>query len=292
MEMHQVRYFIALCEHGSFSRAAQMSNVSQPALTTAIKRLEEEVGAPLFHRDARRLALTELGRTMKPHIEEVLGRTEAMKNIARDFQLLRASPVRVGMLGTIGPMRLAKFMEQFGRSCPQIEVAIYEATAADLLRRLDSGDLDVALMSAPDGFPESFRGETIYVERYVVVFAPGHRFEQMNGIGVADTADEAYVDRLACEMREMVLAVYADRKINLYARFRSEREDWIQSMVLANLGFAFMPEYSVTLPGLLVRPLVDPEVAREVSVVEVRGRQRTPGTHVFVQGIRSFRWPG
>ena len=77
---------------------------------------------------------------------------------------------------------------------------------------------------------------------------------------VHDLSGEAYVDLLSCEMREMVMDVCAHRDIELYARFRSEREDWVQSMVMAQMGFAFMPEYSVTLSGLMQRPLVDPEV--------------------------------
>jgi len=82
-----------------------------------------------------------------------------------------------------------------------------------------------------------------------------------------------------------VMALCAQRKIELYANFRSEREEWVQGMVQAGLGFAFMPEYSVTLPGVLARPLIELAVERAVLAVEVRGRPRTPAVKLFVEDI-------
>jgi DNA-binding transcriptional LysR family regulator len=83
-----------------------------------------------------------------------------------------------------------------------------------------------------------------------------------------------------------------ERHIDLYARFRSEREDWVQAMVLARIGFAFMPEYSVTLPGLLVRPLVEPQIRREVALATVPGRMHSPAVAALIRAARTFAWPG
>jgi len=77
-------------------------------------------------------------------------------------------------------------------------------------------------------------------------------------------------------------------KVDLYARFRSEREDWVQAMVLARIGFAFMPEYSVTLPELLQRPLVEPSVSRTISLVSVPGRPFSPAVLAMVRSAQSF----
>jgi DNA-binding transcriptional LysR family regulator len=84
------------------------------------------------------------------------------------------------------------------------------------------------------------------------------------------------VDRLSCEMREMVMGVCADMGVKLYARFRSEREDWVQAMVMANIGFAFMPGFSVTHPDSVRRPLIEPEVKRTISLITVPGRKHSP----------------
>jgi DNA-binding transcriptional LysR family regulator len=122
----------------------------------------------------------------------------------------------------------------------------------------------------------------------VVIFPPGHRFERLDGVRAADLDGEDYVDRLACELREMVMAVLGERSVRLYARFRSEREDWVQAMVLGGLGFAFMPEYSVTVGGLLTRALVEPAVVREVRAVDVRGRERGAAAALFLSELAAL----
>ena len=80
--------------------------------------------------------------------------------------------------------------------------------------------------------------------------------------------------------------------VELYARFRSEREDWVQAMVLAGIGFAFMPEYSVTLPDLIQRPLIEPSVERRVALVTMPGRKFSPAMDAFMRSVNSFSWPG
>jgi DNA-binding transcriptional LysR family regulator len=78
--------------------------------------------------------------------------------------------------------------------------------------------------------------------------------------------------------------------VKLYARFRSEREDWVQAMVMTNVGFAFMPEFSVTHPNSIRRPLIDPTVQRRISLITVRGRKHTPPAAAFIRAIRSHKW--
>lgn len=291
MELQQIRYFLGIHEHGGFSRAAQACDVSQPALTAAIKKLETEIGAPLFHREGKRLVLTELGRMVKPHLEQVLAGTQTAREIARNFTLLRQVPLRIGVMSTIGPVRVSRFFRLFRQNNPGVELTVHDAVLPALLHDLERGELDLVLVSAPQGLGDTFRSEPLYRERYVAVFPPGHRFERLNAITLADVSGEDYVDRLACEFREAVMAVCGQRKVELYATFRSEREDWVESMVLAGLGFAFMPEYSVRLSGLLQRPLIDPPVERTVLIAEVRGRKRSPATKLFVEGIRDSKWP-
>jgi DNA-binding transcriptional LysR family regulator len=286
MELVQIRQFLAVVEHAGFSSAAQACGVTQPALTAAVKRLEKSVGGELFHREGRRLVLTELGRLIKPHLEQMLTRQEAALEVARNFRLLRVTPLRVGVIPTIGPAPVAQRLTVFRRLHPGLDVGVSEAPLQALLHLLEDNELDFALASTPDGVSDSFRSEPLYEESYVVAFAPGHRFERMDQVRLGDVSGEDYVDRLACELRERVMQVCGQRGIELYARFRSDREEWVQGMVQAGLGFAFMPEHSVTLPGVLARPLVDPEVRRTVNLIEVRGRARTPAAAEFVAAAK------
>ena len=285
MELHQIRYFLAICEHAGFSRAAQDCGVTQPALSTAVKKLEQEIGGDLFHREGRRLVLSELGRLVKPHLEKLFNEKDAAMEVARNFRLLRATPLRIGVMPTIGPARVSRCLALFRATHPGIEVAVSEAPLEGLLHRLEDNELDLALASAPRGLPDAVRSECIYSERYVVAFRQGHRFEEEKAVRLDDVTGESYVDLLSCEFRDQVMALCKERKIELYANFRSEREEWVQNMVQAGLGFAFMPEFSVTLPGVLSRPLIDPAVQRDVLAVEVRGRARAPAAKLFVESV-------
>lgn len=291
MELYQVRYFLAAAKALSFTRAAQDCNVSQPALTTAIKKLEERLGGRLFHREGRRLGLTEFGRRMQPHLAQLVQQAEMARSVAESFRLLQQVPVRLGVMSTVGPVRLARFLALFEQECPGVEMAVEEGSQDRLTEKLDGDELDLAILNPQDGLSPRYRSEALYQERYVVLLPPGHPLKEHNGLTLAQLSGQPYVDRLSCEMREMVLAVCESRGVSLYARFRSQREDWVQAMVAANIGFAFMPEYSVTHPDVVRRPLIDPPVARTIAAVTVPGRRHAPALAAFLQAARAHRWP-
>jgi DNA-binding transcriptional LysR family regulator len=290
MEMHQVRYFLAAAKALSFTRAAELCHVSQPALTTAIKKLEAQLGSPLFHREGRQIALTEFGRRMQPHLGQIVEQERAAETVAKDFRLLNQVPIRVGVMSTIGPMRLAALMAAFEQNSPGVETAVRDGAPEALAAQLDADELDIAILNPLDGLGENYRAEPLYTERYVVLLPPKHPLSARNALALRDLSGQDYVDRLACEMREMVMGVCEDMGVKLYARFRSEREDFVQAMVMANIGFAFMPEYSVTHPDSVRRPLVDPEVKRTISLITVPGRKHSPAVAAFVRTVRSHKW--
>lgn len=292
MEMFQVKYVLAAARMLNFTKAAAHCNVSQPALTKAVKTLEAELGAQVFHRDGKKILLSDFGRSLLPHLQHILQETEATRNLADNFRLLNHVPIRLGVMSTVGPVRLSRFLAKFQSDHHGVEVAVTEASADDLKHQLDSAELDLAVLNDLGDARGSFTVQQLYTERYVVIFPPDHRLANLNAIKLADLSGEPYVDRLSCELRETVMAVCAARNVTLYARFRSEREDWVQAMVLARIGFAFMPECSVTLPDLLQRPLIDPEVTRTISLLSVPGRPYSPATAAMVRAAQSFRWPG
>jgi LysR family transcriptional regulator, hydrogen peroxide-inducible genes activator len=133
--------------------------------------------------------------------------------------------------------------------------------------------------------------QPLYRERFVVAFPPGHRFDSQNGVRLADVDGESYLLRINCEYKDQLRTLREERGIELRHVYRSEREDWIQTMVMAGIGIAFLPEYSVILPGLQTRPLLEPEVVREVSLVTVAGRRFSPAVATFVRALKSYRWP-
>ncbi len=292
MEMSQIRYALAAAEHLNFTKAAADCNVSQPALTKAIKSLEDELGALLFHREGRRIRLSDFGRQMLPHLQHIMDETDIAQTLAKNFRLLNEVPIRLGVLSTVGHLRLSRFLAKFQGEYDGVEVAVSEDSIAGLKAKLLESELDLAILNPLEGLGEDFHTHDLYKERYVVVFPPDHGMSELNAIRLKDLSKQRYVDRLACEMRETVMSVCEEMEVELYARFRSEREEWVQAMVLAGIGFAFMPEYSVTQPELIQRPLIEPEVSRTISLASVPGRPFSPAVSAFVRSAQRFKWPG
>jgi DNA-binding transcriptional LysR family regulator len=290
MELQQIRYFLSIHSHGSFSRAASECAVSQPALTASIKKLENEIGGPLFYREGKRLLMTPLGRLVRPALEQVVAGTQSARDIAQNFKLLRQAPLRLGVLGTIGPTLLSRVFARFHRNYPGVELTVQEGSNPELMQQLEVGEIDLAVTSTPEPLADNFRCETLFTEPYVVAFAPGNPLGRFEKVRLADVDGEPYVDRLSCELREAVMALTRQSGVNLYATFRSQREDWVESMVLAGLGFAFMPLHSVRSSQLQHRPLVEPKVERKVMAVDVRGRQRPEVAELLLEEMRRFEW--
>ena len=292
MEMSQIRYVLSAAKHLNFTKAASECNVSQPALTKGVKALEADLGAAVFHREGRKILLSDFGRSMLPHLQHIVDEAAATQILAQNFRLLEKVPLRLGVLSTIGHVRLARFLAQFEKSNEGLELSVSEESAPELKDKLSEGEIDVAFMTVTEDLENEFRTRELYSERYVVVFPPEHRLGNLDAVSLEELSGERYVDRLACELREMVRSVCESKGVELYARFRSEREDWVQAMVAAGIGFAFMPEYSVTLPGLMQRPLVEPVVERRVAACTVPGRKHSPALDALMRASNSFTWPG
>ncbi len=105
-----------------------------------------------------------------------------------------------------------------------------------------------------------------------------------------DLHDQAYVNRLQCEYFGHAGRIFRENGAKTRIVFRSDRDDWVQSMALAGFGFTFIPEYAATMPGLRVRPLIDPEISRTIQVVTVRGRPHLPAVGAFVREVLAFPW--
>ena len=290
MEMHQMRYFLAVCETLNFTRAAERCNVSQPALTRAIKKLEEELGGPLFRRERNLTHLTELGRMMKPHFEQSLAGAMDAQATAQDFQSLEKAPLNLGVMCTIGPSRLIGLMTKIRLDLPGIELILHDVVPDEMVERLLAGSLDVALFGIPEDLPERFDRRPLYRERYVVAFPPGHRFEKKNVVRLRDMDNESYLERLNCEYTDHIQGLLKESKVSLDIRYASEREDWIQSMILSGMGSAFMPEHLSMHPDLPMRLVAEPQITRQIELVTVAGRRFSPAVEAFVHLVETHDW--
>jgi DNA-binding transcriptional LysR family regulator len=291
MEMQQVRYFVALAGTLNFTRAAEQCNVSQPALTRAIQQLEHELGGPLFHRERGNTHLSELGRMMLPYLQTVEESCRAARDQARAVKKLEKATLTIGTMCTIGPQLISDLLIRYQAANPNVEVRVIDTSGPQMIELLEKGELEVAVVGVPDELPESLHQLPIFEERFVILLPPNHRLCASNPIRAAELDKEPYVSRSNCEVFEPVRKALVDRGVFLRQVFSSPRDDWVQGMIKAGLGLGFFPEFSVTDPDLVVRPLVEPSFARTIYLATVRGRPHSPAVGAFVQEARRYPWP-
>jgi DNA-binding transcriptional LysR family regulator len=291
MEMQQVRYFVALSEELNFTRAADRCNVSQPALTRAIQQLEHELGGPLFHRERGNTHLSELGRMMLPYLETIHAQTRAAREQAKAVKKLEGTTLTIGTMCTIGPQLIAGLLIRFRAAHPEVEVQVVDAGAPDMIDKLEKGELEIAVVGVPEELPDTLHQVPIFEEKFVILLPPNHRLCAKNPVRAADLHDEPYVSRSNCEVFEPVRADLNGRGVFMRQVFSSPRDDWVQGMIKAGLGLGFFPEFAVSDPDLVVRPLVEPSYSRTIYLATVRGRPHSPAVGAFVQESRRFPWP-
>ena len=293
MEMHQVRYFLTLCDELNFTRAAEKCNVAQPALTRAIKLLENEFGGHLFHRERARTHLTELGAAVRPYLVEVRQHAQQAKKLASSLIELKGIRLKLGIMCTIGPANFVGLLSNLQAQYPGIELEIFDAGAPDLQERLLEGGLHAAIYCWPDQVDERLHYLALFREQFFIVLGPRHHLATRNAVRVSDLNGERYLNRINCEQINLARDIFARHGTKVERIYRSERDDWILAMAAAGLGFAFMPQYSITeQSNVVVRPLIEPEFWREVNLVTVRGRPHSPAIGALVRKAMRTQWTG
>ncbi len=276
MELHQVRYFLAVFETRNFTRAAEHSHVSQPALTKAIKKLEDELGGQLFHRERSGAKLTTLGEMVLPRFLRLAEESASVTEIAENHRRLRQVPVRLGVLCTIGPLQLARYLDAFHRAAPEVEVEIRVMRQGPLIKRLEDAQLELAVGNVDIATEPWLVVRKIYREEYVVALPPGHALLDRDVVTLADLHRQPYIDRMACELRDIVAEASNTRGVELYATYRTDREAWIECLVRAGIGVALVPEHSLVSPHTLRRPLSEPLVSRNIALLRCADHAMSP----------------
>src|SRR5262249_12585795 len=210
---------------------------------------------------------------------------------AQQFLKLENAPLRIGALCTIGPAIITRFLKEFSTRNPEVEITLRDGTPKGLIQLLLDDAIDFAITAQPDAYDERLRVQPLYDENFAVAFGLRHPFESMNAITLADMDKQIYLRRLNCEYREFFSNLLKERGLALRVSYQTEREDWIQSLVAGGVGVCFLPEHSACVGGLRARPLIEPRVARSVSLVSVAGRRRTPQASRFFNLALSYDWP-
>jgi LysR family hydrogen peroxide-inducible transcriptional activator len=293
MELHQIRYFLALCEELSFTRAAERCEVAQSSLTRAIKALETELGGALFHRERANTHLSTLGEKVKPFLAQAFGQVQGAKRQAQDFMRQQAASLRLGLMRTIAPGRLVALLAAMRARHPDIVLQVTDASAQELQERLLADELDVAIYAHPDlAAADRLSHLPLYRESFVVVVKAAHRLARRGAVRLADLHGEPYLWRAHCEHDAATEAALRQSGFMDPPAFQSDQDAWVLEMAAVGLGYALMPAHSTAHHGDATLVLTEPELAREVALVTARGRPRPAAVGALVDEIMRLRWPG
>ncbi|MEM7290020.1 MAG: LysR family transcriptional regulator [Pseudomonadota bacterium] len=285
MEMNQIRYFLAICEHRNFTHAASASNVSQPSLTIAIKKLEEELGGDLFVRDRAGCKLTALGKLMQPRLQSVQDETRQAKAEAIRHVRLERVPISVGVGETIGHNRISAAMERIRARLPQAEIELIVGSSSQLLNGLRDGDFDV-VVTAENVSEELYRIDHLYDEDYRVVVSKAHALSNLTAVSLSALADTHMLDRPNCEMRDTLHSTCANYGYELYAAYRSNRVDWLIELARRGSGALILPATAIPPDsGLVSIPINGLEISRTVSALRYRHQSTRPETSDLIREI-------
>ncbi len=290
MDFNQVRYFLMLAETLNFTRAAERCYVSQPALTQAIKRLEEELGGELIHRDGRETRLTPLGRALRSEFEQIDHTRHQIREKAKDLVSGRKQVLNLGVMCTVGPLVLADYFACFRKENPEVMLVIHDVSVRSLPELLLSGAIDVAICATHGPKHSRLSYTPLFREEMVVAFPSGHAFGETAGVALGAIAQQPYVDRLHCEFRDEFIRFCEDERIDLEVVVSSEREDWIQNMIRAGAGVSVIPHYSLLPPALDNRVVREPDLSREVELAVVAGREHLPAVTALLDFSRNHQW--
>jgi len=293
MEMHQVRYFLAVAEELNFSRAAEKCNVSQPSLSRAIQLLEGEFGGQLFRREHSRTHLSDLGKMIRPHLETVYKAAKKAKELSRDVTKMQKTPFKLGIMSTISPNEIVDLIAALEARYEGLELRLCDASAADLRKRLLVGDLEVVIYALPgEEADERTHVQPLFSEQMVIAVNRQHRLANEVGFPVKELNGEHYIHRMNCEFAGYADHILQEKGVTCTPTFWSERDEWTLAMVAAGLGFAFMPANSVNHPDVVGIPVIEPEFWRQVNLVTVRGRPYSPGVGALVREAMRKKWFG
>lgn len=289
MELQQLRYFCAIADTGSFTRAAEQTHVSQPSLSQQIRKLEDELGARLIDRLGRKLQLTELGRSFLPRARAVLRDLEAARNDVVEKKTCISGSLSVGVIPTIAPYFLPPMLAAFSCKYPEVRVTVVEEITPLLLERLRVGASDLAIAALPlRARPHDFQTFPLRVEKLFAVLPQQHSLANRRVVSLGELQSDPFVLlRDGHCFRETAFAACKRARLNPRIVFESGQFSSILSMVSAGLGVSIVPAMAVERrPGCRYIPLADERAARTIGAVTLSGRSLTRANEAFLAHLR------
>jgi LysR family hydrogen peroxide-inducible transcriptional activator len=273
MNLRDLRYLVALADHLHFGRAAEACFVSQPTLSTQIRKLEDELEVELFERSPRHIMLTDVGARVVERARVVLRETDQIREIARRTQDPESGSLRLGLFPTLGPYLLPHIVQRIRARFPRMELLLVEEKTEDVLRGLREGSLDAGILALPV-HDDQLHVEPLFEEPFVLAVPSSHPLagsaeavatEVMEGESVLLLEDGHCLRDQALEVCHFAGA--AER-----AGFRATSLETLRQMVAAGVGVTLLPMLAVRPPvptsdDIRLIPFKAPVPSRQIAML-------------------------
>lgn len=256
MNLRDLQYLVALAEHRHFGRAAEACFVSQPTLSTQIKKLEDELGVPLVERTPRKVLLTVVGRDIAIRARDVLNQIEQIRGVARRTLDPESGTVRLGIFPTLGPYLLPHALPLVRAAFPKLELLLVEEKTEAVLRMLREGKLDAGILALPL-HEDSLHSEFLFEEPFLLAVSGEHALaHKQSQLKLADLTNQnlLLLEDGHC-LRDQALEVCHMVGAGEHSGFRATSLETLRQMVAANVGITLLPVTAVKPPVAAVEGL-------------------------------------
>ena len=289
MEMHQVRYFLAVARTLNFTRAADECNVTQPSLTRAIKQLEAELGGDLFRRE-RPAGLTELGQRMRPLLKQCHEAAIGARSLASSFKSGEVGALRMALTHSIDLSLLIPFLDQIKRHFNRLEFRFLRGNSREVGDFLKKGEAELGIAAELDPSWERLDTWPLFTEDFQLVVSARHRLAEHDSIEFDDLRSEQLLSRAYCEHTSRLNASLRDHGVDVDHCHEISSERDLIALLEADIGFAVIPDTS-PIPRTLKRASVKGlDARRTVNLYGVAGRERTAVASAVMRMLRGADW--
>jgi DNA-binding transcriptional LysR family regulator len=291
MEMHQVRYFLAVARTLNFTKAADECHVAQPSLTRAIKLLEGELGGDLFRRERPHAMLTSLGERMYPLLRQCYESAQSARSLAAMINDGEVGSLKIAVSSSIELGLILNQVNELRRSFTEIELKILRGTGPQLVEYLKADEAELAVAASIGEVWERLDTWKLFDEPFDMVFNRGHRLANHERIELEDLKRERFLLRSHCEKGPNLAELLRAKGLNADNRHEVSSDQDLLTLLEANIGIGFLPRSVNTPPSLARAALPGFELGRTVCLYGVAGRQRTPVATTLMKMLRAAKWP-
>lgn len=296
LSVRDLKAFLAVAHTRSFSKAAQQMHLSQSALSSLIARQEESLGARLFERSTRNVALTAAGALLQERAERLLADIADTLVAVKDVVELRRGRVSVASLPSLAAGLVPSLFRQFGERHPDIELALIDTLSESAFELVRSGRVDFALTAANPQY-EDLDYEPLTTDIFVLLVPPRHPLASSDdSLPLTEALAWPHVSMpRTASVRQYLDAAALQQGLQFRPRFEVDHLATIGAMVESGLGVAALPALAAEVIGhrsLRQRPLVDPVVRRSIGLVRRRGGDPSPAAQAMIELLRRTMKPG